>query len=79
MTITQIVSEIKLLHKQDPDFFITENNIVYSRASLSFSKNMPAEYQNIVLLCLQKDWIRLVAAVSDSELAASKAWNKLKS
>ena len=78
MMITQQKSEVNLLGKQDTEFYITEGITVYSRASISFSKSMPAQYQQMVLLCLQNDWIKLVACVRDSELAAGKMWNKLK-
>jgi len=78
MIITQQQSEVKLLSKQDKEFYITEGSTVYSRASISFSRSMPAQYQQVVLLCLQNDWIKPVASVRDSELAAGKMWNNLK-
>ena len=78
MITTQQQSEVKLLSKQDKEFYITEGSTVYSRASISFSRSMPAQYQQMVLLCLQNDWIKPVASVRDSELAAGKMWNNLK-
>jgi hypothetical protein len=78
MTITQQKSEVRLFKKSDPEFFITDGTVIYARASLSISKSMPAEYQQILALCLAKEWIIPVASVRDSELATGKMWNNLK-
>jgi hypothetical protein len=78
ITTQQQESQVKELTCGDAEFQIHEGIMVYSRAGIRISEEMPHNYKHIVIQCLGRGWLAPVAHIRDSELAAGKMWNNLK-
>jgi hypothetical protein len=56
-----------MLRPGDKDFTLTDGYAIIPRASFEFDQSMPNEYKLILVECINRNWIKPVANVPDSE------------
>lgn len=65
---------ISRLTKDDQDFFISVDGILYSRASIEISRDAPQEIQKIIADAYERGWITPIAWASEDQIM----WDRLK-
>ena len=73
MNFTTPDSSIRTIHKDDPDFHITNGIYMAPRAGLEISGECPSEYKKIIQLCHHNGWLKPIAYIKESEYM----WEKL--
>lgn len=68
MNITTRQSKIRKLDKSDPRFIIYDTYVMVPRAGFEISRSMPNSYKQIVTECINNDWLKPVAHVTEREL-----------
>jgi len=72
-TYTTPDSTIRTIHKDDPDFHITNGITMTPRAGFEILGKCPNEYKKIILQSYQNGWLKPVAYIKESEYM----WEKL--
>jgi hypothetical protein len=62
-------SAVRQLDRDDPEFTIIENMMVYERASLRIEESCPEHARSMILHALGQGWLKPIANVLDRELA----------
>jgi hypothetical protein len=66
--------KVKKLKSGDSNFTFSHDGITLTpRAGLEISQRCPENYKNLILECINHDWIKPVAYMKDSEFI----WEKL--
>jgi len=68
MKITNHISKIRCIRKDDPNFMIPNGIMLSPRAGFELHLEMPYEYRMIISECLQKGWLKPVAYMTEKEL-----------
>jgi len=65
-------TETKTLSAKDEEFYIRSNITLVPRAAFQIDQRCPAEYKNIIAVCIDRGWLRPVANIRDSEYTYEK-------
>ena len=68
------MSKIRTLRPGDPEFTVVDGIIIAQRAGVEILSECPREYRQIIAACIDRGWLKPVAAVYEHELV----FNKLK-
>lgn len=68
MNINFIKTKLKTLRKGDPGFMLDDGFMMSPRAGLEIDYQCPARYQEIIIQCIDKGWIKPVATVYARDL-----------
>lgn len=58
---------IRTIHKDDPDFHITNGITIAPRAGFEIAKECPREYLMILQTCMERGWLKPIAYMKESE------------
>ena len=67
MNISVKNTKVHKIESNDPNFNILDEFIIYQRAAIHFSADIPPNYSQILAKCLDEGWIRPVAYVTERE------------
>ena len=68
MTFTNKPSSLRTINDDDPKFVIYDGLMMAKRAGFEISNDCPNQYKDIITLCINMRWLKLVATVKDNEL-----------
>lgn len=75
MNITNHISKIRCIRKDDPSFMIPNGIMLSPRAGFELHLEMPTEYRMIINECLHNGWLMPVAYMSEKEYMVSGLLN----
>jgi len=74
VTYSNSNSKIKKLTPNDPDWFMSHDNVTLTpRAGLEISNRCPENYQSLIQECIKHGWLKPVAYLKESDWA----WEQL--
>lgn len=68
MNFTTSQTDIRTLKPGDKNFLIQGSLTVAQRAGFEISKDCPMEYQQIIQICINAQWLKPIAHVTEREL-----------
>lgn len=68
MNIRTRQTQIKTLRSNDPRFRITDGFVIAPRAGFEISSSCPKEYRIVLQQCIDHEWIKPVAHMTEREL-----------
>ena len=71
MKITNHISKIRCIRKDDPNFMIPNGIMLSPRAGFELHLEMPIEYRMIINECFHNGWVKPVAYMSEKEYMLS--------